>query len=343
VPLRSGAVDVRRIEVGEGERLRALRLAALGDAPGAFGATYAEDAARPARHWEMLGGGPGAVFVGGDWDGMAGVYLDGDAPVLWGMWVASGARGRGLARTLAEAVVGWARDRGFERLRTSVSDAAPEAARLYERLGFARTGAAQPLESDPSLTQHELALALPRPDRRLETQRLLLRQFEPADLDALHAMRSREDAVRWLYEDPPTPEQDRARLERRMRNLRFGLSGDALGLAAVRRDDGTLVADLSLFLHSAEHRQGEIGFIVHPDHQGRGYATEAAGAVLALAFETFQLHRVAGRLEARNVASARVLEKLGMRREAHLVENELVKGEWQSEVIYAALRASRGA
>jgi RimJ/RimL family protein N-acetyltransferase len=64
---------------------------------------------------------------------------------------------------------------------------------------------------------------------------------------------------------------------------------------------------------------------------------------LAPGFETFELHRIVGRLEARNAASARVLEKLGMRREAHLVEHELVKGEWQSELVYAALRASRGA
>ena len=79
---------------------------------------------------------------------------------------------------------------------------------------------------------------------------------------------------------------------------------------------------VSLSLGPPEHRQGEIGFLFHPDHQGRGYATEAAEAMLALAFETYELHRVVGRLEPRNVASARVLEKLGMRREAHLIENE---------------------
>ena len=96
------------------------------------------------------------------------------------------------------------------------------------------------------------------------------------------------------------------------------------------------VGDVSLFLTSAEHRQGELGFIFHPAHQGRGYATEAAGALLReLAFGTFGLHRVTGRAEARNAASIRVMEKLGMRREAHLVENELVKGEWQSELVYA--------
>ena len=56
-------MDVRRIEVGEGERLRALRVAALRDAPGAVAATAEADAARPAEHWDMLGGGPGTVFV----------------------------------------------------------------------------------------------------------------------------------------------------------------------------------------------------------------------------------------------------------------------------------------
>jgi len=77
--------------------------------------------------------------------------------------------------------------------------------------------------------------------------------------------------------------------------------------------------------------------ITAPAHQGRGYATEASRALLDFAFETMGLHRVVGRAEARNLASARVLEKLGMRLEARLIENEWVKGEWQSEVVYAIL------
>jgi RimJ/RimL family protein N-acetyltransferase len=85
------------------------------------------------------------------------------------------------------------------------------------------------------------------------------------------------------------------------------------------------------------HKTGELGFAFDPAEQGRGYATEAARAFLHVAFEDFGFHRVIGRAEARNAASARVLEKLGMRREAHLVENEWVKGEWQSELVYAIL------
>ena len=113
--------------------------------------------------------------------------------------------------------------------------------------------------------------------------------------------------------------------------------GEWLGAAAVVRATGYLVVDVSLHWASAAHRQGEIGFIAHPAHQGRGYATEAARPLLAFAFETLGLHRVCGRVEPRNVGSVRVLEKLGMRREGHLVENEWVKGEWQSEAIYAVL------
>jgi len=98
-----------------------------------------------------------------------------------------------------------------------------------------------------------------------------------------------------------------------------------------------MVGHLTLSLGPPEHKGGELGFMFHPDHQGKGYATEASRAVVELAFTTYDLHRLEGRLEVRNSASARVLEKLGMRREADLIENEWVKGEWQSEAIYALL------
>ena len=106
----------------------------------------------------------------------------------------------------------------------------------------------------------------------------------------------------------------------------------------MRKDSGELIGDCTICLRSREHRQGEIGFVFHPDHHGRGFATEAARVLLELCFDDLDLHRVVGRLEPRNSASAGVLERIGMRREAHLVENEFVKGEWQSELVYAVLQ-----
>ena len=112
---------------------------------------------------------------------------------------------------------------------------------------------------------------------------------------------------------------------------------DDLLLAVIVRDSGAAVGHVTLELASREHWQGEIGYVVHPDHHGRGYATEAATLMLRLGFEHLHLHRIVGRLDARNVASARVLERLGMRREAHLRENELIKGVWCDELVYAML------
>jgi RimJ/RimL family protein N-acetyltransferase len=181
----------------------------------------------------------------------------------------------------------------------------------------------------------------------LETERLLLRPFDAGDLDALFAIHSRPDVARYLYWRPRTRDEVRTALEEKIRGRGIGSVGDSLTLAVVLRATTELIGECNLHLLSDEHRQGDIGFIVHPDHHGRGYATEAARVMLRLAFEDLELHRVIGRLEARNTASARVLEKLGMRREAHLVENEYVKGEWQSELVYAILdrewlRSTRG-
>jgi RimJ/RimL family protein N-acetyltransferase len=176
-----------------------------------------------------------------------------------------------------------------------------------------------------------------KPAYPVQTDRLLLRPFAVTDFGALLAIQSRADVARYLYWDPRTAAEVRETLETKVCATAIVSEGDNLSLAAVLRESDQLIGDCSLLWASAEHRQAEIGFVFHPDHHGCGYATEAAAALLELAFDGLRAHRVFGRLEARNTASARVLERLGMRNEAHLVENEHVKGEWQSEVVYALL------
>jgi RimJ/RimL family protein N-acetyltransferase len=171
----------------------------------------------------------------------------------------------------------------------------------------------------------------------MQTERLLLRPFEEGDLRALHEMQSDEAVVRYLYHDTRSLDEVRAVLARKSAGVTVAGEGDGLSAAVVLRDTGELVADVSLWWVSEGHQQAEVGFVVHPAHQRRGYATEAARPMLDFAFATMGVHRVVGRTEARNTGSARVLEKLGMRREAHFVENEWVKSEWQSELVYAVL------
>ncbi len=93
--------------------------------------------------------------------------------------------------------------------------------------------------------------------------------------------------------------------------------GERLFLAMERRDSRAVIGNVSLHWLIAEHRQGEIGFVLHPDHHGQRYGREAATEMLRLGFEGLGLHRIIGRCDARNDASARLMERLGMRREAH--------------------------
>ncbi len=172
---------------------------------------------------------------------------------------------------------------------------------------------------------------------RNETARLVLRPYTEGDLDYLADVLSRPDVVRYLYWEVQTRDEVADMLERRVRLTSLEKPGDRLILAAELRETGEVVGDVVLGWDDSTHRQGEIGFIFHPDHHGKGYATEAARAMLGFGFEGAGLHRIYGRCDARNHASARVMERLGMRREAHLVENEWFKGEWGSELVYAIL------
>lgn len=175
------------------------------------------------------------------------------------------------------------------------------------------------------------------PDLPLRTDRLVLRAFTADDLDVLYAYRSRPDVTRYLYHGPYDRAAAVAAIERMRVRTALREQGDVLNLALVLPETGELIGDVLLIWTSAEHRQGEIGYVLHPDHAGHGYVTEAAREMLRLGFDGLGLHRIVGRLDARNTASARVLERLGMRREAHLRENEFVKGEWADEMVYALL------
>jgi RimJ/RimL family protein N-acetyltransferase len=176
-----------------------------------------------------------------------------------------------------------------------------------------------------------------RPTYPIRTRRLLLRPFTADDLAALYAIQSRPDVTRYLLWGPRSLPEVREVLAKRARSVTLEDEGDTLNLAMTLPESGALVGDVSLHWVSAEHRLGEVGFVLHPDHHGKGYAGEAAAVMLRLGFEELGLHRVIGRCDARNTASAKVLERLGMRREAHFRQNELIKGEWTDELVYAML------
>ena len=164
----------------------------------------------------------------------------------------------------------------------------------------------------------------------LETPRLRVRQLAPADWPAVHAYASDPDLMRFIPEGPLTEEQARAFVAE-------NAGDDARAFAVVLRSGGELIGHM-LFHPWFGPRTFEIGWVLDRRHHGQGYATEAARALLRHGFETLGLHRVIATCQPENVASWRVMEKLGMRREAHF-RKCLHRGgaTWWDEYFYALL------
>jgi RimJ/RimL family protein N-acetyltransferase len=178
------------------------------------------------------------------------------------------------------------------------------------------------------------------PEYPIRTGRLALRPWRMDDLDRYHQLRGDPEIARYLYDEP----MDRVEATDRLGGLVSEIAAPGawmdLAVEVVSGGEGrtgTVAGNVGLCWTSDVHGQAEIGYALLSDCRGHGFATEAARAVVDLAFTGLDVHRVSGRIDARNGASAGVLERLGMRREAHLVENEFVKGEWVDEAVYAVL------
>ena len=159
----------------------------------------------------------------------------------------------------------------------------------------------------------------------LDTPRLLVRPFRATDADDLYALHTDRTVLR--YWDSP-PWTDRARANAFLATCRdIAAEDDGARVAVVRRADGAFIGWCSVTKWNPTHRTASLGYCFAQESWGQGYATEAANALLDWAFETLDLHRVQAETDTRNLASARVLEKLGFVREGTLREDCIVDGE----------------
>jgi GNAT superfamily N-acetyltransferase len=155
-------VEIRQVELADWRDLREIRLAALLDAPTAFGSTYEQSVTRTDAQWQQrAAAGPMFIaYLDGKAVGLSGGFAEDGVFDLVAMWVDPAARGKGVAERLVAVVRDWARGRGAKELHLWVTHGNTSAQRLYERLGFAYTGDRQPLPSDPSLVEVRMALPL---------------------------------------------------------------------------------------------------------------------------------------------------------------------------------------
>jgi RimJ/RimL family protein N-acetyltransferase len=158
------------------------------------------------------------------------------------------------------------------------------------------------------------------------------------DVDDIHAYQSREDVARYLPYLPRTRDQVAEKVARYSQAIAIGREGDYWQLAIERlAEPGRVIGDVYFSLKSITDASAEIGWTLNPFHERQGYMTEAAGAILEIAFFEIGVHRVFARLDPRNGASAALCRRLGMREEARFIEDIWFKGAWGDTSIFAIL------
>ena len=178
------------------------------------------------------------------------------------------------------------------------------------------------------------------PDRgfeELRTARLVVRRFRPADVPPFAAYRSDPEIARYQSWDVPFSDEQAERFVAGMSDDDPDTPGSWFQFAVAEAAGGALVGDVAAYVDEEDPRQARVGITLAADAQGRGYGTEALTALLDYLLVDRGKHRVIADCDARNVASARLLERVGMRREGHHLRSSWWKGEWTDEQFYAVL------
>ena len=169
----------------------------------------------------------------------------------------------------------------------------------------------------------------------LETERLLLRRINDDDAQQIFSLRSNPENMKYVPR-PLAKTIDDARNHVRLINEKID-SNAGINWAITRKGSDLFIGIIGHYELKPEHYRSEIGYMMLPEYQGQGYTTEAIKIALDYGFDVLKLHSVEAIIDPDNIASARVLEKNGFLKEAHLRENEFYNGRFLDSVIYGIL------
>ena len=170
----------------------------------------------------------------------------------------------------------------------------------------------------------------------LESERLILRRFVDFDLIPFLAYLNDPLVARYQTWESYTPQQARDEIEQQ-RKLAPDVTGQWFTIAIELKETGALIGHLAIKTQE-DKQQAEIGFTLAREYQGKGLAFEAVSRLLDYVFIDLEMHRVTAIADCENHPSVSLLDKLGMRREGHFIQNIWFKGKWGDEFLYAILR-----
>jgi RimJ/RimL family protein N-acetyltransferase len=175
---------------------------------------------------------------------------------------------------------------------------------------------------------------------RLETSRLILRNFETSDPEAFARYRSDPEVAKYQSWDTPHPlmKADAIDFIEAIKQVTPGVPGEWYQVAIEVKGTGETIGDCAFCVLAEDKQQAEIGFTLARTHQGKGFAKEAVMRLLEYLFVELNLHRVRANCDPANVASVKLLQRIGMRCEGHFIKSLWFKGEWTDELWFAILR-----
>ena len=168
------------------------------------------------------------------------------------------------------------------------------------------------------------------------TPRLRLSEYAEADFEGVHAYAQDPETVRFMTWGPNQPEDTRKFIRRAIAQQKIE-PRENYHLVVRLRESDQIIGGCGIHLRWPAHRGAEIGYCFNRHFWGQGYATETMGALLQFGFEQLNLHRIIARCDPRNIGSARVMQKNGLREEAHFVQDLWQKNEWRDSLLYAIL------
>ena len=173
------------------------------------------------------------------------------------------------------------------------------------------------------------------PFHNLETERLILRRVDNNDIKEVLALRSNAETMKYIPRPLLKNDEDAlahiAMIDEKIE------SNEGINWAITIKGDPKLIGVIGHYRIQKEHYRAEIGYMILPEYNGKGIVTEAVREAVKYGFEVMKLHSIEAVIEPGNLASAKVLEKNGFIKEAHLKENEFYDGRFIDSVIYSLL------
>ncbi len=172
----------------------------------------------------------------------------------------------------------------------------------------------------------------------IESERLYMRPFKDGDAEAMLEYHSNPEICRYIPWNVRNLEEVAKSISENKSAHFLNVEGDYLTLALCRKSDDQLIGQMNAMYRSTEHKKAEFGYVINPKFGGQGFASEAASALISALFSSELFHRVIANIDVRNTPSWKLVERIGMRREAHYIQDYWFKGEWTDSYIYATLK-----